>query len=77
VVVQAAEAGEMDSGESEVSDGDEATNEHLQQQYLQGGGIMEGGGMAAAPRPGSFIFFEHGFPLHAIACSYFLDQDLK
>jgi hypothetical protein len=48
VVVQAALAGGMSSdGESEVSDGDDATNEQLQQQYLQGGSVMDGGGAAA------------------------------
>ena len=53
VVVQAAQAEDMGSdGDSEVSDGDEATNTQLQQQYLQGGGFdMMGGGAAAAPAP--------------------------
>ena len=46
----------MDSDDSEVSDGDEAANQQLQQQYLQNGGMIEGGGAAAAPsRPGCRI----------------------
>lgn len=53
VAVQAVEAKGMDSDDSEVSDGDEAANQQLQQQYLQNGGMIEGGGAAAAPsRPG-------------------------
>jgi hypothetical protein len=50
VVVQAVQAEDMGSdGDSEVSAGDDETNAQLQQQYLQGGGMMDGG--AAAPAP--------------------------
>jgi hypothetical protein len=57
VVVQAARAGDMGSdGDSEVSDGDDATNEQLQQQYLHCGGAMDGGSATAAPaHAGSFL----------------------
>ena len=43
-------------GDSEVSDGDDATNEQLQQQYLHCGGAMDGGSATAAPaHAGSFL----------------------
>ncbi len=56
--MQAVEAKGMGSdSDSEVSDGDDATNEQLQQQYAQGGGMLEGGGAAAASaRTGSLSF---------------------
>ena len=58
VVVQAAQAEDMGSdGDSEVSDGDEATNAQLQQQYLHTGGIIDGGAAAPAPaRAGGLSF---------------------
>jgi hypothetical protein len=61
VVVQAAQAGGMSSdGDSEVSDGDDATNEQLQQRYLHGGGMMDGGSAATtAAHAGSFMFSRH------------------
>ena len=57
VIVQAAQAEDMGSdGDSEVSDGDDATNEQLQQQYVHGGGMMSfGGAAAAAPSPAGLL----------------------
>jgi hypothetical protein len=56
--VQAAQAEDMGSdGDSEVSDGDDATNEQLQQQYLHSGGMMHFGG-GAAPSSAGLLPFE-------------------
>lgn len=58
--MQAAQAEDMGSdGDSEVSDGDDATNEQLQQQYVHGGGMMSfGGAAAAAPSPAGLLPLE-------------------
>jgi hypothetical protein len=56
VVVVAAQADDMGS-DSEVSDGDDATNEQLQQQYLHSGGMMDFGG-GAAPSSAGLLPFE-------------------
>ena len=78
--MQAVEAKDMGSdSDSEVSDGDEATNEQLQQQYVHGGGMFEGGGAAAAPsRTGPFLF-KHALLslLHHTPGPEFLHQALK
>jgi hypothetical protein len=59
VVVQAAQAGGMSSdGDSEVSDGDDVTNEQLQQQYLHGGATMDGCSAPATPARAYLFVFE-------------------